>query len=121
MARACALLVSSPSGRAFVRAEHARQIVPQPTISRVPNSAFGMALVGGRVVSVLSLGESTGALLLSELDGEPLAFAGLQIERVTELELEAGGALVDDTLVPELPLRDLLARALGARPRGGER
>jgi hypothetical protein len=120
VARAAALVLSSSAGRAFVRAEHARQIVAEPTISRVPNSPFGMALVSGRVVSVLAVGQATGALLLSEVDGEPLAFSGLNLEQVGEFELVPGGARVEDDIVPELSPRDLLAQALAMRAHGGK-
>ena len=61
--RAAAVIVKRPEGRAFVRADHARQIVPEPVISRVPGSAVGMALVSGRVLGVLELGQPSGALL----------------------------------------------------------
>src|SRR6187431_2445371 len=92
-----AVIVRGPSGRSFVRAESARQIVAQPTISRVPNSELCMALVAGRVVSVVELAGSSGALLLCELEGEPVAFAGLAIERVGLFEVDALGAHVDDS------------------------
>jgi hypothetical protein len=114
VSRVGAVVLTSPKGRAFVRAEDARQIVPQPRVSRVPNSPFGMALVGGRVVSVLSVGTATGALLVSDIDGEAVAFSGLRLERVGEFELEPGGARVDGELVPELSLRKLLQRTLAA-------
>jgi hypothetical protein len=109
-----AVIVRGPSGRSFVRAESACQILAQPTISRVPNSELCMALVAGRVVSVVELAGSSGALLLCELEGEAVGFSGLVIERVGLFEVDASGAYVDDSLLPELVPSDLLRRALGA-------
>lgn len=116
MSTARALLVRSANTAAFVRAEQVRQVMATPTISRVPNSALGMAVVGGRVVGVVSLGEACGTLLLSEIDGEPVAFSGLRVERVFDFELDGECACVEGERVPELSLRAALARAL-AEPR----
>jgi hypothetical protein len=109
-----AVIVRGPTGHSFVRAENAQRIVAEPTISRVPNTEIAMALVAGRVVSVLELGASTGALLLCELDGEPVGFSGLVIERVGLFDVSTEGARVGDATLPELLLADVLERALGA-------
>jgi hypothetical protein len=114
MALAAAVVVRGPSGRAFVRADSARQILAASPISRVPNSRLGMALVAGRVVSVVELGAASGALLLCDFAGEPVAFSGLDIERVGLFETDAHGANVDGERLPELVLGDLVTAALGA-------
>lgn len=114
-----AVIVRGPTGRCFVRAENAHHIVPQPTISRVPYRDIGMALVAGRVVSVLELGAATGALLLCELDGEAVGFSGLVIERVGLFDVSLEGAHVDEVVLPELALADLLEQTLGAETNGG--
>ena len=113
-----AVIVRGPSGRSFVRAENARQIVPQPTISRVPYSDLGIALVRGRVVCVVEIAASSGALLLCELDGEAIAVSGLHVERVGFFEVSSEGACVDETLLPELSLPDVLRRARGSESDG---
>lgn len=111
--RGAAVIVRGPSGRSFVRAEKAQQIVPQPTISRVPCSELGMALVGGRVVSVVELAASKGALLLCQYDGEAVGISGLLIERVGFFDISSQGARVDDDLLPELVPEEVLRQALG--------
>ena len=119
MSRAGAVVVVGPEGRAFVRAELAQQIVAQPTVSRVPNTGVAMALVGGRVVSVLTLGEPTRALLVCEIDGETVGFSGLAIEQVGLFEIDEQGARVSGELLPELSIRELLEGA--ARAQNGAR
>lgn len=115
MTEVAAVLVVGPRGRAFVRAELARQIVVEPTISRVPTSDVQMAMVGGRVVSVLSLGESSGALLVCEVEGEAVALSGLSVERVGRFASEGGQIRVEGELLSEIPVRDLIAQAYDPR------
>ncbi|MFZ5895862.1 MAG: hypothetical protein ACOY0T_32700 [Myxococcota bacterium] len=110
-----AVIVRGPNGRCFVRADSAQQIVPQPTLSHVPSSELCIALVAGRIVSVVEVAGSSGALLVCDLDGELVGFSGLAIERVGMFELDAGGAHVDDDVLPELFPAELLRRALGAQ------
>ena len=115
MSRAGAVVVVGPEGRAFVRAELAQQIVVQPTVSRVPNTGVAMALVGGRVVSVLALGEPSRALLVCEIDGEVVGFSGLGIEQVGFFEIDEQGARVGSELLPELAIRELCESAAQAQ------
>ena len=60
------LLVRRGGARAFVSAEQARQIVPEPPISRVPGSPLGMALVAGRIVGVIELADQKRAGLFTK-------------------------------------------------------
>jgi len=107
-----AVIVRRPEGRAFVRAEHVRQIVPEPAISRVPGSGVGMALVSGRVLGVLTLGQPSGALLVCQPDDEAVALSGLSVERVGFYPVNAAGALdVDGESVPELYVERLLRQS----------
>lgn len=117
MSELAAVVVVGPGGRAFVRAELARQIVAEPALSRVLTSDVQMALVGGRVVSVLALGESSGALVVCEVEDEAVALSGLRVERVGRFAREGEGIVVDGELLMEIPVRDLIARAYD--PRGG--
>ncbi len=108
MAAAGAVLVRRGAVRAYVPASVARQVVAQPTVSRVPNSKLGMSLVGGRIVSVVELGDASGALLVCELAGEAVALSGLYVERVGWFEFDERGVEVDGEWVPALPLDALL-------------
>ena len=119
MGELAAVVVVGPGGRAFVRAELARQIVPEPALSKVSTSDVQMALVGGRVVSVLSLGESSGALVVCEVEDESVALSGLRVERVGRFASEGAGIRVDGELIPEIPVRELITRAYD--PSGGVR
>lgn len=110
-----AVVVVGPGGRAFVRAELARQIVPEPALSKVLTSDLQMALVGGRVVSVLALGESSGALLVCEVEDEAVALSGLRVERVGRFPSEGQAIRVEGELVLEIPVRELIARAYDSR------
>ena len=107
------LLVRRRGSRAFVNAELARQIVSEPRISRVPGTALGMALVGGRVIGVLELGASTGALLVCELGGQIVACAGLQLERAGFFAKTPEGVWDSGELVPDLGLERLVRNAAG--------
>jgi len=105
--RGGAVLVRQGSRRCYVPVSVARQVVPLSLISRVPNSSLGMTLVGGRVVSVIELGEPNTALLVCDCAGEPVAVSGLYVERVGLFELGERGAEVDGEWVPELRLREV--------------
>lgn len=105
-----AVVVRHAQGRAFVRIDTARRVVPQPTLSRVPGSALSMALVAGRVVSVCELEEPSAGLLVCEIGGELVGFAGLGIERVGFYPAEGDRLRVEGHLLPELGLKDLLER-----------
>jgi len=67
-----------------------------------------MALVGGEVVAVLSLGESSGELLLCEFDGQAVALSGLSAERVGFWPASDSGVTVDGVVVPVLDLSEAL-------------
>jgi hypothetical protein len=117
MASIGAVLVRTAERRAFIRADLLQQILPQPAISRVPASQLGMTLVAGQVISVLELGESTGALLVCTLDDELIGISGLSLERVGIFELRESMLSVDGQRLPELSLRELL-RASRSPDRG---
>jgi hypothetical protein len=109
--RSGAVIVRRPEGRAFVRAGAARQIVPEPPISRVPGSGLAMALVSGHVLGVLELGEPSGALIVCQPEREAFALSGLVIERVGFYPVDERGALVDGERIPELHVDRLLRQS----------
>lgn len=102
------LLVRRRGTRAFVPAAVARQIVFEPRVSKVPGAALGMALVNGRVIGVLELGPSTGALLVCELDGQWLGCAGLELDRAGFFAKTPEGVWDSGELVPDLGLPRLV-------------
>ncbi len=112
------LLVRRGDERLFIPASVARNLVPEPRLSRLPWDDVHMALVGGVVVAVLEFGDSSGVLLLCEMFGEQLALSGLIPERAGFWPASAGGVRVGLEHVPELDLVTALSelRARRAQP-----
>lgn len=98
------LLVRSQRGEGFVPADVAESVVPAPTLSGVTGAPLDMALLGGRVLPVLPLGPRTGTLLVCRLEGELVAFSGLEVDRAGFFGAAADGVLVDGRFVPDLDL-----------------
>jgi hypothetical protein len=98
------LLVRSATGEGFVSADVAESVVPAPTLSGVTGAPLDMALLGGRVLPVLPLGERTGTLLVCRLEGELVAFSGLEVDRAGFFTAANAGVLVDGRFVPDLDL-----------------
>jgi hypothetical protein len=89
----------------FVPGQVAHKMVYMTAVSRVPGTIIGMALVGGQVVSVIDLGPASGQLLVCELDGELVAFAGIHALAAGWYEAaEGGGIRFEDQHIPELDL-----------------
>jgi hypothetical protein len=63
----------------FAPAAHVRIVSERPIVTTVPGTSLGMALIDGRVVPVLALGQARGPLLLCDHEGETVALAGLAI------------------------------------------
>jgi len=107
-------LVRRGEERLFIPAIVARNLVPEPRLSRLPWDSVQIALDGGAVVALLEFGDSSGVLVLCELSGEQLALAGLTPERVGFWPATELGVRVADAEVPELDLVSALT-ALRAR------
>jgi hypothetical protein len=89
----------------FVPGQVAQKVVYVTAVSRVPGTVIGMALVGGQVVSVIDLAPASGQLLVCEVDGELVAFAGIQAVAAGWYEAaEGGGIRFEDQAIPELDL-----------------
>jgi len=71
-------------------------------------------------VAVLSLGESSGELLLCEFDGQAVALSGLSAERVGFWPASDSGVTVDGVAVPALDLSEALKRFRSDRPAAQE-
>jgi len=108
MAQRAGLLVRRGSELRFLPATVARWLLPLPRLTKIPWDSAQMALVGGEVVGVLSLGEASGQLLLCEFDGQPVAVSGLSAERVGFWPASDSGVSVDGQHVPALDLSDAL-------------
>lgn len=67
--KAYGLLLSDPrdSTRWFLSARIAQRVVRGATVSPIPSSRLGMALIGGRVIPVVALGTGSSELIVCEL------------------------------------------------------
>lgn len=54
-------------------------IEPNPSVSRVPGSPFGMALVRSQIVPVLRLGDANTCLIVGRVHGEIFGIVGLRV------------------------------------------
>jgi hypothetical protein len=116
--RRAGVVVTTDDRRFFVPAEVAKKLISEPTITPVPGTDFGMALVSGHVVAVVWLGKSSGAALVCEVEGEILALAGVAPQQSDFFEAAPGGVRVDGERVPDLDVA-AIARALSRRMSGG--
>lgn len=105
------VVVGLDGERYFVPAEVAQSIVQRPVVTRVPGSEIGMALIGGRVVTVIDVGPRRDELLLCEVGGEPLALSGLSVLGSGFYPVEDGMVRVDDELVPIFDVKGALVKA----------
>jgi len=95
----------------FVPAEVAGRIVQRPVVTRVPGTHIGMALIGGRVVTVIHVGPRRDELLLCEVEGELLALSGLSVCGSGFYPREGDQVRVDDQLVPAFNVKGALLEA----------
>jgi hypothetical protein len=120
-AHTAGVVVSLDEKLYFVPAEMAGSIVQRPVVTRVPGTHIGMALIGGRVVTVIDVGPRREELLLCEVEGEPLALSGLSVCGSGFYSLEGDQVRVDDQLVPGFDVKAALLEAeleLWAQRRG---
>ena len=97
----------------FVGADIAERIVERPVISRVPGTDIGMALVLGRVTSVVELGEGGGQLLLCNVGGEAIALSGLNVVGAGFYDVDGQGVKLEEAHVPRLDVEGELGRIEG--------
>lgn len=105
--------------RRFLPALLVESIVPTPRLSAFPGSALRLALIGGRVVPVLELGEQQSQLVLSRVDGEALALSGVEVEESGFFQAEGDGVRLGDELIAPFDLAAELARVAPARSGAG--
>jgi hypothetical protein len=114
MARGAGLVLSIPGGRRFLPAFLVERVVPMPRLSSVPGSGVKLALVRGRVISVLELGPRSSHLVVCTVNGEPVGLSGLEVERSGFFEAHAEGVEVDGEIVSAFDPSKEVAAKLGA-------
>lgn len=99
----------------------AKSLLRAPVASPVASTPLQMALVSGQVLPVVALGSPTGELVLCEIEGELVAFSGLEVERSGVFEAAEGGVMAEGRVLRELDLASAL-RSLdqALEPRLGE-
>ncbi len=120
-ARRAGLVLRGKQGLLFIAAQVAKGLVPRQEVSRIPGTELGMALVGGEVVPVLSLGENEDVLVLCDVEGELIAFSGLVPQAAGFFEPTDQGVRYGSERADEINLvgrRDRAERSLTASRRG---
>jgi|RhiMethySRZTD1v2_1073278.scaffolds.fasta_scaffold08211_11 hypothetical protein len=110
LTRTAGVVVEFESRLYFVPARVAERIVAKPVVSRVPGSEFGIALVNGRVTSVIDVAEGGNDLLVCDIEGEALALSGLKVYGCGFYPSRGNGIALGDELVPELEVTALIHR-----------
>jgi hypothetical protein len=108
--RAAGVVVEYDQALFFVPASSAQRIVSKPVVSRVPGTELGIALVNGRVTSVMDTGQRGNELLVCDVEGEAVAFSGMKVVGCGFYPRRANGIALGDELVPELDVTTLLRR-----------
>jgi hypothetical protein len=104
------LIVRQGSERRFVPAELTKALVLPARTTLLPGSAFEIALVRGQIALVIRLGTHNATWLLCSLDGQLVAFAGLEVESTGRYQAHASGVWVSGELVSELDVQSEFAR-----------
>ena len=113
---AAGLLVRNKGQLAFVPAALVRFIRYDVVVTPFPGTELGMALLGGRVVPVVSLGPGERALVVCDFDGETIAFSGLEPLRSGFFDGDEHGPIESSEIIPTLPVRDFVEKARLQRP-----
>jgi hypothetical protein len=110
MAAGAGIVVRARGRRWYVPALLVQRVMLSPRLSPIPGQPLRMALVEGRVVPVLPLGDDGNHLIVCHSDGEPLGIAGVDVEQSGFFEAADGGVRVNDEVLPQLDLAAELAR-----------
>ena len=108
---ATGLLVRYRGKLSFIQSTVVRFIRYDVAVTRFPGTELGMALLTGRIVPVILLGQDNKALVVCELDGESVAFSGLEPIRSGFFEGNEQRPLESGELIPVFPIRDLIEKA----------
>ena len=113
---AAGLLVRLRGELAFIAAAWVRFVRYDVVVTPFPGTEFGMALIGGRVVPVIELGHDSRALVVCEVDGETVAFSGLEPLKSGFFDGSEQHPVEANEPIPPLPIRDYIERARVRRP-----
>lgn len=108
--RAAGVVVEYDHALFFVPASVAQRIVPKPVVSRVPGTEIGIALVTGKVTSVIDVDQRGNELLVCDVEGEAVAFSGMKVVGCGFYPRRGNGIALGDELIPELDVNTLLRR-----------
>ena len=103
---AAGLLVRCNGQLAFIPANIVRFIGSDVVVTPFPGTELGMALLGGRVVPVVALGPKERAIIVCEIEGETIAFSGLEPLKSGFFDGDERGPIDSDKLIPMLPIQD---------------
>ena len=121
---AAGLIVKLGKDLHFVPAAVTERVLRQPVVSEVPAASVKMALLSGRVVTVIELGPPADELLVCKLGGEEVGFSGLTVLSSGFYEMTDGLVHFGEKLVPSLDLEDELQdaqrRLWSSRPPAGD-
>jgi hypothetical protein len=97
-----------------IRGIDIESIEQSATVSRVPGSHFGMALVRGQIIPVLKLGDAEGCLVVGRVRGEVVGIAGFDIVgfdlddgAIAEIELDVDALIARAKLQQRFPSQPL--------------
>lgn len=109
--RAAGVIVRRGDQRGFIPADAAVSIVGRPEITRVPGTDISMALIAGRIVTVIELGEPGRELVLCDIEGQPIALSGLSVDAAGFFDLaDSEAVLVGEEQVTRFDVAAELAR-----------
>jgi hypothetical protein len=109
------LLVRCKGQLAFIPANVVRYVRYDVVVSPFPGTALSMALLGGRVVPVVSLGPKERALVVCDIDGEVIAVSGLEPLKSGFFDGDAQGPIESDSVIPILPIHEYVEKFRGQR------
>ncbi len=116
MKSAAGLVLQARGERRFLPALFVENVVPMPRLSAVPGSSQKLALVRGRVISVVELGPPSSHLVVCLRDGEPVGLSGARVERTGFFpELGDGVELDGEAIAPFDLKRELESRTPEAK------
>jgi hypothetical protein len=118
---AAGLLVRYRGELAFIPASVARFIRYDVVVTSFPGTDLGMALLTGRIVPVIALGPAGRALVVCDIDGETIAFCGIEPQKSGFFDGDERGPIESNVVVPTLPIRDFVEQARRQRPTPTER
>lgn len=113
---AAGLLVRRGGQTAFIPAAVVRFIRYDVVVTPFPGTELGMALLAGRIVPVISLGPSGRALVVCDVEGETIAFSGIEPLRSGFFEGDERGPVESSAIIPVLPIREYVDKARLQRP-----